>query len=378
MSSLVLLSSAALASFLSPQDPVPPEGVTLPLQRALDAVVATSQGRGGGVFRVSQSGHVLWQGASGERVRNGPPMTADAGFEIASTSKAMAAAAVLLLVEDGLLDLDQPIGQILPPGTLPPNLLLIQGHDYGPDLTLRQCLSHTSGLPDYWYDPPFVLPGFNAFLVDYSLQPQRFWTPQEILPYVADLTPRFVPGTGWHYSDSGYLLAGFAIETVTGKSLRQFYRERIFDPLGMDHTWLRWRDADPAGLPLSHRYEDGWDMSTKRHNSADWAGGGLASTTADLERFLRGLADGRLYRHPATLRAMKSWVPTGEPGVEYGLGLYRAQLAGGRGWVWGHDGYGNAWMYYWPKHDVTFTGALNQTENDWWPLVELAAWMIDS
>ena len=358
--------------------PASPEWPSLPLQPALDTLVANNNGNGGGVFRVSMRGQVLWQGAAGQLERNGGAMSPGCGFEIASTSKAMTAAAVLVLVEDGLLDLDQPLGQILPPGTLPPNLLVINGYDHGPDLTLRQCLAHTTGLPDYWYDPPFVLPGFNAFLLAYSQQPQRFWTPQEVLQYVPGLTPRFAPGTGWHYSDSGYLLAGFAIETVTGKPLRQVYRERLFAPLGMDDTWLRWRDPDPAGLPLSHRYEGGWDMSTKRHNSADWAGGGLGSTTADLEGFLRGLHDGRLFRDPATLAAMKTWTPTGAPGVEYGLGLYRAQLSGGRGWVWGHDGYGAAFAYHWPKHDVTFTGTLNQTENDWWPLVEAAAWMIDS
>ncbi|RMH01740.1 MAG: class A beta-lactamase-related serine hydrolase [Planctomycetota bacterium] len=360
-----------------PQVRVAPEVPQVDVQAALDAVISRNNGHGGGVMRVSMRGQVLWQGTSGQLTVNGAPMAKDCAFEIASTSKAVTAAAVLVLVEEGLLDLDTPIGQILPPGTLPPNLLLINGHDYGPDLTLRQCLSHTAGLPDYWYDPPYVLPGFNAFLLDYSLQPQKFWTPQEILSYVPGLTPRFLPGTGWHYSDSGYLLAGLAMETVTGQTLQEVLRTRVFDRLGMNDTWLRWRDPDPGWLTMSHRYEGTWDMTTKRHNSADWAGGGLASTTADLERFLTGVAEGRLFRNPATLAEMKSWVPTGEPGVEYGLGLFRAQLTGHRGWVWGHDGYGNSWVYYWPKHRVCFSGTLNQTENDWWWLVEAAAWQID-
>jgi D-alanyl-D-alanine carboxypeptidase len=303
-------------------------------------------------------------------------MPTDANFEIASTSKAFTAAAVLLLTERGTLDLDAPISDYLPPDYTD-GLLVIGGHDYGPELTLRQLLSHTAGLPDYWNDPPWVIPGVNAFLLAYILDPDRFWTPEEILAYVPGLDPIDVPGATWHYSDTGFLLAGLVVERVTGDPLHEVYDRLIFGPLGLDDTWLHWREPSPGTRTESHRYEGTWDMYPRRHNSADWAGGGLVSTTADLERFLRALWDGALFEDPATFGEMTAWTPTGVGGIDYGLGLFRVDLGAGLGWIWGHDGYGNSFMYHWPRHDVTFTGTLNQTGNDWWPLVFLAARLID-
>ncbi|MGB0954161.1 MAG: hypothetical protein ACPG31_13145, partial [Planctomycetota bacterium] len=68
---------------------------------------------------------------------------------------------------------------------------------------------------------------------------------------------------------------------------------------------------------------------------------------------------------------------TGTDGVEYGLGMFRVEFGFGLGEIWGHDGYGNAWMYYWPRFDISFTGTLNQTENDWWLLVLGAAALVE-
>lgn len=372
---MTILSLFVLGFFA--QAPQSPHSFQLDLQAELHAVVALNNGNGGGAFRVAKGPDwVLWQGAAGELERQGLPMTATANFEIASTSKAMTAAAVLTFVEQGVLDLDAPISTYLPPAYTN-DLLVINSYNYGPELTLRQMLSNTSGLPDYWTDPPFVFPGFNAFLWDYSLAPQRFWTPEEILAYVPNLTPKFVPGTGWHYSDSGFLLAGLIMEQVSGRTLEQIYRERIYTPLGMQHTWLHWRETAPGNVLQSHRYEGSSDMYTKRHNSADWGGGGLVSTTRDLHRFLRGIADNTLFLNPATRDQMMQWVPTGTGQIQYGLGLYRVPLSFGIGWIWGHDGYGSSWMYYWSDQDVTFTGTLNQSNSDWWPLVMAAALEID-
>ncbi len=347
------------------------------LQNTLEYLVSENFGHGGGIARIGKGrNQVLWESAVGQSKRGGDPLQVQANFEIASTSKTFTAAAVLLMVEDGLLDLDAPIRQYLPLSKLH-GLLVIQGHDYGPNLTLRQLLQHTSGLPDYWQDPPFVISNYNAFIVDYMAHPQRLWQPQEMLSYVPNLDPIFIPNQGWHYGDSGFVLAGLIMERVDGKPLQDILRDRIFRPLGMQHTWLHWRDPTPSGLQQSHRYEALYDMTTKRQNSADWAGGGLVSTVEDLQIFIHALCTKRLFRYPQTLDVMTQWVSTDVNGVDYGLGLFRVNLGFGMGEIWGHDGYGNSWMYYWPRYDISFTGTLNQTENDWWPLVVAAAWLID-
>jgi hypothetical protein len=94
------------------------------------------------------------------------------------------------------------------------------------------------------------------------------------------------------------------------------------------------------------------------------------STTRDLERLLRGMASGGLFKNSDTLDLMRDAVPAGEEGISYGMGIYRVDLGGGNGELWGHDGHGNSFAYFWPEHGLLFTGTLNQTNNDWWPLVE--------
>jgi len=338
----------------------------LDLQDLLDDAVADSAGFGGGVLRVSRGDELLWEGASGDAVRDPTtPMEVTDTFEIASVSKTFTAALTLLLADEGLFGLDDPLGDHLPSSLLD-DLLVVDGLDRSGTITIRQCLNHTSGLPDYWNDPPFEAWGWcNAFCVAYIDDVNRFWEPEEILAFVPGLDPIGQPGHGYHYSDTGYVLLGLLAEEVTGEELHALYRSRILEPLGSTETWLEYRED---GLPDSHRWEADWNMTGQVHNSADWAGGGLASSAADLARFIDAL-DGELLDG----ERMQQWVSTGTPGVDYGLGLFRVDLPDGLGEVWGHDGYGNSWMYRWPERQITFTGTLNQTDNDWWPMVVEAA-----
>ncbi len=349
------------------------ESMGIDLQAVLDDLVQKNNGFGGGVFRLSTSGEgVIFEGSSGYAERkNQVPMEIEHTFEIASTSKTFTAVTVLMLFEYGMFELDDPIGDHLPP-ELTTGLLVIGGHDYGPEITIRQLLNHTGGLPDYWYDPPYVFGEFNAFLVAFYRDPGRFWEPEELLEYAADLTPIAVPGAKYHYSDTGYVLLGLLIEELTGHDLHTVYRHLLFEPLGLTDTYLPYREYPVSPYFESHRYEWRLDMHGKVRQSADWAGGGLVSSTRDLELFLKALFGGEIFSEPGTLDEMKTWVPTGTPDVEYGLGVFRIRLDYGLGELVGHDGYGNSWMYYWAKEDACFTGTLNQALNDWWPLVRMA------
>lgn len=327
----------------------------------LDRLVARNDGFGGGVVRVSGPDGFLCEAAAGRQAGPGSsPMTADTPFEIASITKAVTAATVLRLVEDGKLRLDDPLKALLPAG-------LRQG--FSETVTVRQLLSHTSGLPHYWEDGPKNREGNNVFLSAFLAEPGRFWQAEDILAAARTL-PAKRAGSRFHYSDTNYVLLGLIIEHTTGRPLHQVFREKIFAPLGMTSTWLSYREKRRGPAP-SHRYEGTEDLHDVPRQSADWAGGGLVSTARDLERFLRGLASGKVFRHPETLDLMRKAVPTGEPDISYGLGIYRVKLEAGLGELWGHDGHGNSFAYYWPQRDITFTGTLNQTENDWWPLVEV-------
>jgi len=156
----------------------------LDLQDLLDDAVADSAGFGGGVLRVSRGDELLWEGASGDAVRDPTtPMEVTDTFEIASVSKTFTAALTLLLADEGLFGLDDPLGDHLPSSLLD-DLLVVDGLDRSGTITIRQCLNHTSGLPDYWNDPPFEAWGWcNAFCVAYIDDVNRFWEPEEILAF---------------------------------------------------------------------------------------------------------------------------------------------------------------------------------------------------
>jgi len=296
----------------------------------------------------------VWEGADGLVAGPGSaPMQTDTPFEIASITKMVTAVTVLKLVEEGKIRLDSRVEDLLPAE-------LARG--FG-NITVEQLLTHTSGLPDYWADKS------RGFLRAFLAEPGRMWKPGDILSY-ARAMPAKPPGKKFRYADTNYVLLGLIIEQATKQPLHQAFREMIFDPLGMNDTWLTYHEG-PRGIAPSHRFEGKEDLHAVPRQSADWAGGGLMSTTRDLERLLRGMASGGLFKNHNTLDLMrKAAVPVGEESISYGMGIFRVKLDNGLGELWGHDGHGNSFAYYWPERGLFFTGTLNQTKNDWWPLVE--------
>jgi D-alanyl-D-alanine carboxypeptidase len=115
-----------------------------------------------------------------------------------------------------------------------------------PRATPRQLLAHTAGLPNYFRD--------GAFAARLRQAPGRAWRPVELVDHAAaHETPRFAPGEGFEYSDTGYVVAGLLVEHVTGRPLHEVYRELVFDPLEMDRTWLE--GHEPARTPeVAHHY----------------------------------------------------------------------------------------------------------------------------
>lgn len=221
-------------------------------------------------------------------------------------------------------------------------------------MTLRQLLQHTSGLQDYWELPEFR----RAFDAD----AQRLWTPWDILEYATPLLPR---PHSYHYSDTNYVLAGLVVEEASGMSLGDYFERAIFQPLGMNDTYFN--HLEPYRGPIAHRYEGEEDLTVKRRQSADWAGGGLVSTSADLHRFLLlGLVEGRLDGGPYLSDQMKSQpVPTDIERVEYGLGLFLVDAEdelGRDARVWGREGWGHSFLWYYEQAQVVVAGTVNQQD----------------
>lgn len=345
------------------------------LQGMLDSLVTQDPAVHNAVLLVeAPRENFKFKGASGMANPNtSSKMQTDDLFRIASLGKMTCATLVLKLVEEGRLDLDDKISKHLP-SEIMNGLHEYQGQSFGEQITIRQLLGHASGLADYTLDGDAngnQLPDFIELLL---LEPDKFWRPEETIAYTkAALTPFFAPGQGYHYADTNYQLLGLIIQNVTGKALHEVYRERLFAPLGMNNTYLEHYENPRPALPnrgLAHVYFGPLDYTDLRAISADWAGGGLASTTEDLNRFMRAFAEGKIFQSAASKNAMLAWNRTGE----YGLGVARLDYAAFGfsevGVVIGHDGFPGSFMLYAPEQDITIIGTLNQFAPETKPMLQ--------
>ncbi|WP_369143935.1 serine hydrolase domain-containing protein [Streptomyces sp. R44] len=255
------------------------------------------------------------------------PVPRDGYFRIASTGKALMATVVLQLVDEGRLSLDDTVERRLP-GVIAGN-----GND-GRKMTVRQLLRNTSGLHD-------DLPGFDTPQQYYQHRHDTY-TAEQIVARAMRHHPDFEPGTGWGYSNTGYVVLGMIVEKVAGRPWQEEVESRILRPLGMHHTYL------PGATPTLRRpHADGYQVfgSGERIDVTEQLVpdlGGYVSTTADVNRFFQGLLGGELLSG-ARLAEMRDTVPVPKefevfwPGGRYGLGLVARPLSCG-GSYWSHEG----------------------------------------
>lgn len=283
-------------------------------------------------------------------------------YYTASITKTLTATAIAMLVDDGLLSFDDRMYKYLP-RELVEGLHVYDGYEYSREITIDQLLSHQSGLPDYWEDEPTSGSNMMGMLFE---KPDYFWQPEELIPFTREnFKAKFAPGTGYHYSDTEYVLLGLIIQRLANMPLHEFFMTRIFQPLEMNSSWMHLRsEAIDASTPtMAGFYFGSDDLSGLTSLSADWAGGGLVSTSGDLLRFMSGLNNGQLVSE-ATLERMQQWVPESY-GTSYGYGLRKWELKSfspslGDLTLIGHSGTSSAYMYYCPELDTYFTGTFNQ------------------
>ncbi len=318
-----------------------------------------------------------WAGAAGiADPETNEKMTVQHQFRVASVTKTFTAVVILQLMEEGSLSLDTTLATLLK-GELPGGYAVNDLHSVkerlGDTITVRQLLSHTSGLPDYFGEPatggdhPGMGLGeawFQDVVKPGSTGLNRQWTPAGIIAdyFRSGLAAKakFPPGNGIEYADTNFVLLAIAVEKLTGKSLAVNYRERILDRLGMDHTYLEWYEPKRGNL-LAHHFlsnadKDGGNIdvvATKANTSADWAGGGLVSTVEDLNCFIRVLFSGQLFQNRSTLDEMTKLLGTFPDGSEYGLGIRQWVTQRKQRVYYGHTGYWGVGMFYCPATDLS-------------------------
>jgi len=179
------------------------------LNRGLQSIASDFVQKNGSVKNcvlsvMTGNGSLVWSGAAGI-ARENTPMTSNTPIYIASITKLYTATAVMLLIEKGVLSLDDPMAKYLP-GELINGIHVYKGKDYSAGITIRELLSHTSGIPDYYSDK--APDGKNLFEL-FIESPDRSWTVDETIARARnDLKAKFPPGTDTAYSDTNYQLLG--------------------------------------------------------------------------------------------------------------------------------------------------------------------------
>jgi len=256
------------------------------------------QGRTAGVMTlVARRGRIAHWEARGWRVHDEDPLEPNDIFRLYSMTKPVTSVAVMMLVEDGLLSLDDEVGSLIPAFA---DVQVYQ--DMGPrdpdrPMLIRHLLTHTSGLSYGVFGTSRVDSMYNEMFDKTSADPEpdlREWADSlASLPLVDD------PGDRWNYSLSTDLL-GHVIELVSGRTLDRFFRERIFDPLGMHDTGFHVPEEKRNRLTAMYRpAEDGLEMGDSPSDGSytrppRWlsGGGGLVSTARDFLRFCSMLLGG--------------------------------------------------------------------------------------
>ncbi len=293
-------------------------------------------------------------------VEAGTPMTPDSRMLAASIGKSFVAATALALETDGLLERSDLVSAHLGDREW---FARLPNHA---TMTVGDLLRHSAGLPDHVH-----LETFQADMARRMAQGSAALAPEEAIAFTFDAEPLFPAGSGWAYTDTGYLLLGMVIEETSGRAYYDLVAERFLDRLGLTATTPSNRprlpglavgyvaDDNPFGLPSRTMDTDGtmlWDPAM------EWTGGGLVSTSSDLAHWGDALLGGTAMPGPYLDRLLDA-VPVAPdaPGILYGAGVAihadtpRGPVYGHGGWI---PGYVSSLRHY-ADHGVTVAFQIN-------------------
>jgi CubicO group peptidase (beta-lactamase class C family) len=276
------------------------------MQRILESAFPAD--RPGATALVVDDGKVIFRGASGmANLELGVPLDPAMVLRIGSITKQFTAVAILMLEEEGLLSVEDPITRFLP--------------DYpthGHEITIHQLLNHTSGIRSYTDD------------VDEETFGRLDLSTTGLVDSFKDLNMDFAPGEKWKYNNSGYVLLGAIIEAISGQSYADFVQGRIFDPLGM-------ADSHYGGHQLIEGRVSGYDWDGEVFANTQYlsmtiphAGGSLLSSVDDMARWNNGLFGGKLLSEGSLQKMTTKTLLNDGSDFDYGYGLGVSEFRGTR------------------------------------------------
>jgi CubicO group peptidase (beta-lactamase class C family) len=311
---------------LTPALPAPQEAPAPPPPFVADIIAyiedLASQDQFSGAVLIAQGDEPIFKGAYGPANRSFDVSNeVDTKFNLGSMDKMFTAVAILQLVEQGKLSLDDKVVDILPD---------YANSQVANQVTVHQLLTHMSGMGNY----------FDSEL--YKDIHDQIRSVADYLPLFINTPLRFEPGAQFGYSNSGYIVLGLIIEKVTGRSYYDYVRESIFEPGGMINTAAYELDAGVPNLAIGYTKLDAEGNETDKLTDnlfvmpmrGGSAGGGF-STAEDLLRFGNALLDHQLLSPASTELLLEGKVELGE-NVQYAYGFFDRMLENQR--IVGHGG----------------------------------------
>ena len=293
-----------------------------------------------------------WIGCSGD-------LSAQQPYFIASTTKLFTTAIILHLRAEGKLKLDDKISNYIDPSVLS-GLHLYKGKDASEELTIKQLLSHTSGLPDYFQGKGA---GGRSLEDEITEGKDQSWTFDQALERTKKMKPLFAPGARnkANYSDINFQLLGRIIEVITKKTYSQNCTELIIQPLGLTKTYLYQDVEDKTPKPLYYKSSP---LHIPQAMTSFGADGGMVSTSHDMLVFIEAFFKGKLFPQ-AYIDELQEWNSIFFP-MRSGIGIHLFKLpwffnpTGAVPYFIGHSGLSGALAFYSPKENIFIAGTVNQ------------------
>ncbi|MFE7171636.1 serine hydrolase domain-containing protein [Streptomyces sp. NPDC057616] len=283
------------------------------LDRALRDVLTTTRTPGVtvGLWAPGKGSYVRTLGTADKATK--APMSPGFNMRVGSVTKTFTVTALLRLVDDRRVDLDDPISRY------------VSGVPNGHRITLRHLAEMRSGLFNYLLDPGYG----KAYMAD----PRRVFSPHEMLAYSFKHPAGFPAGSRFEYSNTNTVLLAMVVQKVTGRPFDDYVARHVLKPAHLDHTFMPAGPEFPA--PHAHGYTDqtadGSLQDATDRTPPGGPSGAMISNLRDLRSWASVLTGGSLLS-PATQAERMKFEPTGEPGLSYGLGIFA-----NHGWL-GHNG----------------------------------------
>ncbi len=290
-----LLSTAMVATTAAPLD--------AQTAKQIDADIQSVMRQGGipsAVIEIVQGGQVVYRQAYGYRDLKGKiPADVNTYYEIASITKQFTAAAILQFQDTGKLNVDDKLSKYLPKAP------------HADEVTLRQLLAHTSGMPEYFDGSDIEVAATKPITFD------------QIMARIAGKPLLFEPGSNWSYCDTGYIMLGRVIELISHESYHHYVQTHLLDKAGMDKTFTMAQETRLKDMALPyHRVGGKTEPDHPVSESFAGAAGDLVTTLAELEKWNEALTSGKIVS-PADYALMTTSNMTTKHGDSgYGMGLF--------------------------------------------------------